>query len=34
MSMEPESPSDTRQTIIWPAGALALVAAIAIFASM
>jgi hypothetical protein len=34
MSMEPESSGDTKQTIIWTAGALALVAAIAVFASM
>lgn len=34
MSMEPQSSSDTKQTLIWTVGALALVAVIAIYAAM
>jgi hypothetical protein len=34
MSMEPEASSDTKQTLIWTVGALALVAVIAVFVAM
>jgi hypothetical protein len=34
MSMEPEPQSSTKETLIWTAGTLALVAVIAVFVAM